>query len=149
MTPDGLNVKVTKTGRVRGPNLSDPQLKAIGDAMVKAQKARWDDGVNASGNQAKPLSKKYFFMKRSVLHQTSPIRDMKMTGATVANFSLRKANNGVIRAENTTRAARDHANRAQGAEEMIGFAGSDQIVVFRESQLQYGLFLQKAWVPIG
>jgi hypothetical protein len=146
---DGLGVKVTKSGRLRGPDLSDPQLKIIGDAMVKAQKARWDDGVNAEGNQAKPLSKKYFFMKRAYTHQTSPIRDMKMTGATVANFTLRKANNGTIRAENTSRAGRSHANRAQSFEEMIGFAGSDQIAVFRESQLQYGLFLQKAWVPIG
>lgn len=146
---DGLNVKVTKTGRLRGPDLSDPQLKAIGDAMVESQKARWDDGVNAEGNQAKPLSKKYFFMKRGFTHQLSPIRDMKMTGATVANFTLRKASNGIVRAENTSRAGRLHANRAQGYEEMIGFAGTDQNRIFRESQLQYGLLLQRAWVPIG
>jgi hypothetical protein len=144
-----FTVKVKKTGRVRGPNLSDPQLKVIGEAMVDAQKKRWDDGINAEGNAARALSKKYFFMKRAATHQTSPIRDMKMTGVTVANFTLRKASGGIIRAENTSRAARDHANRAQGAEQMIGFAGSDQIAVFRESQLQYGVLLQKAWVPIG
>ena len=149
MTPDGLTIKVKKTGRLRGPDLGDPQLKIIGDAMVAAQKQRWDDGINADGNQAKPLSRKYFFMKRAYTHQTSPIRDMKMTGATVNNFTLRKANNGTVRAENTARGPRSHANRAQGYDQMIGLAGSDQIAIFRESQLQYGLLLQKAWVPIG
>jgi hypothetical protein len=56
---------------------------------------------------------------------------------------------GVIRAENTSRETRRRAQRAQKAEEMIGFAGSDQILVFREAQKQYGTWLKKAWVPIG
>lgn len=145
----GVKVVVKKTGRLRAPNLEDPQLKAIGEVMVTAQKARWDDGINASGTAAKKLSKRYFFIKRKYTRQAAPIRDMKMTGATVANFGLRKAAHGVIRAENTTRETRRRATAAQQAEDMIGFAASDQLAVFRASQLQYGIFLQKAWVPIG
>ena len=144
-----LTIRVKKTGRLKGPNLSDPQLKAIGDEMVKAQKERWDDGLNANGNQAKALSKKYFFEKRKYTGQTAPIRDMHMTGETVKNFGLRRASNGQIRAENSTRITRAKASRAQKAEEMIGFAGTDQIAVFRATQLQYGIHLQKAWIPIG
>ena len=144
-----LTIRVKKTGRLKGPNLSDPQLKAIGDEMVKAQKERWDDGLNANGNQAKKLSFKYFKEKQKFTGQANPIRDMHMTGETVKNFGLRRASNGQIRAENSTRITRAKASRAQKAEEMIGFAGTDQIAVFRATQLQYGIHLQKAWIPIG
>lgn len=145
----GLTIKVKKTGRMKGPDLSDPALKAIGDEMLKAQFQRWDDGLNANGNQAKKLSMKYFFEKRKFTGQNAPIRDMKMTGETIKNFSLRRASQGQIRAENTSRVCRGKAQRAQKVEEMIGFAGSDQIAVFRATQLQYGIHLQKAWIPIG
>lgn len=144
-----VKIQVKKTGRVKGPNLEDPQLKAIGEEMVKVQKQRWDDGLNASGNQAKRLSFKYFKEKQKYTGQANPIRDMTMTGETVKNFSLRRASQGSIRAENTSRLTRQKATRAQKAEEMIGFAGSDQIAIFKASQLQYGIYLQKAWVPIG
>jgi hypothetical protein len=146
---DGPKINVKKTGRVREPNLADPQLRAIGDVMVAAQKARWDDGLNADGLPGKKLSKRYFFIKRKYTRQVSPIRDMKMTGDTLKNFALRKAANGVIRAENTTRETRRRANKAQDSEQMIGLSGSDQVAIFRASQLQYGILLQKAWVPIG
>lgn len=144
-----VKVKVTKSGRVKGPNLEDPQLKAIGDEMVRVQKLRWNDGINASGNQAKKLSFKYFKEKQKYTGQVSPIRDMSMTGDTVKNFTLRRAAQGQLRAENTSRLARQKATRAQTAEEMIGFAGSDQIAIFKASQLQYGIYVTKAWVPIG
>jgi hypothetical protein len=144
-----LTVKVKKTGRMKGPDLSDPALKQIGDEMLKAQFRRWDDGLNANGSQAKKLSFKYFKEKQKYTGQTSPIRDMKMTGETIKNFTLRRASQGQIRAENTSRVCRGKAQRAQKAEEMIGFAGSDQIAVFRATQLQYGIHLQKAWIPIG
>jgi hypothetical protein len=144
-----VKVQVKKTGRLKGPNLSDPQLKAIGEEMVKVQKQRWDDGLNAQGNTAKKLSFKYFKEKQKFTGQASPIRDMHMTGETVKNFSLRRAAQGSIRAENTSRLARQKATRAQTAEEMIGFAATDQIAIFKASQLQYGIYLQKAWVPLG
>jgi hypothetical protein len=134
---------------MKGPDLSDPALKAIGDDMLKAQFRRWDDGLNASGNQAKKLSFKYFKEKQKYTGQVSPIRDMHMTGETIKNFALRRASRGQIRAENSTRVTRAKATRAQKAEEMIGFAGSDQLAVFRSTQLQYGIHLQKAWIPIG
>jgi hypothetical protein len=118
--------------------------------MVAAQKDRWSKAINAEGNAAKPLSKKYFFMKRKAMGgRGRPVRDMKMTGVTVENFQLRKAINGIIRAENTTREARKHATKSQKIEEMIGFAGTDQIGVFKDAQAQYGKWPQKAWIPIG
>lgn len=144
-----VKVKVTKSGRVRGPNLSDPQLKEIGEEMVRSQKARWDDAINANGNQAKKLSFKYFKEKQKFTGQASPIRDMTMTGETVKNFTLRRAADGQIRAENTSRVCRGKATRAQTAEEMIGFAGTDQIAIFKASQLQYGIYVKKAWIPVG
>ncbi len=144
-----VKVKVKKSGRVKGPNLADPQLKVIGEEMVTVQKARWDDAINASGNQAKKLSFKYFKEKQKFTQQASPIRDMKMTGETIKNFTLRRAADGQIRAENTSRVCRGKAQRAQQAEEMIGFAGTDQIAIFKATQLQYGIYVKKAWVPIG
>lgn len=148
-----VQVKVKKTGRMKGPNLSDPQLKRIGEVMVKAQLERWSKGINAYGNPARKLSVKYAIAKGSYLRKHGiggrPIRDMKMTGLTVKNFSLRKAADNTIRAENTSREARAHASRANKLEEMIGFAGSDQIAVFQATQQEYGKYLQKAWVTIG
>jgi len=144
-----VKIQVKKTGRVRPPMLDDPQLKAIGDIMVREQKQRWDDGVTADGIHGKKLSRRYFFIKRKFTKQVAPIRDMKMTGATVANFSLRRASRGMIRAENTTRETRKRATTAQQYADMIGFAASDQIAIFRASQAQYGQYLQKAWVPLG
>jgi len=142
-----VKIKVKQTGRIKAPNLSDPQLKLIGTAMVREQKLRWSKGINAEGNQAKKLSVKYAIIKQKTLHKR-PIRDMQMTGGVVTNFMLRKASAGTIRAENTTRLERAKAMRAQSYDEMIGFAGSDQIVVFNESLKQYGTWIQKAWVPI-
>jgi len=142
-----VKVKVKSSGRVRGPNLSDPQLKIIGDAMVKAQKERWAKAVNADGQPAKKLSVKYFFEKRK-LRGGRPVRDMIMTGALAANFQLRKAADGTIRAENTTKVNRDKAKRCQQYDQMIGFSGSDSSVVFNESLKQYGNYLIKAWMPI-
>jgi hypothetical protein len=149
MAKDPLKVKVKRTGRVKEPNLSDPQLKAIGEEMVAAQKLRWSKGINAEGNAAKKLSVKYFFIKRKLRGVSRPVRDMNLSGATIKNFSLRKASNGQIRAENTSRATRKSATGANNIEQMIGFAGTDQNSLFKASQLQYGIYLQRAWVPIG
>lgn len=145
---NSVNVQVTRTGRVRGPNLSDPQMKAVGDQMVQAQKDRWAKAINADGQPAKKLSVKYYFIKRKYKGGGSPVRDMNMTGRTIANFTLRKATNGVIRAENTSRNERAKALRAQSYEQMIGFAVTDSQAVFTEAEKQYGQWLQSAWVPL-
>jgi hypothetical protein len=142
-----LNMRVKKTGRVRGPNLSDPQLRAIGDKMVAEQKARWARSMNAAGVPAKKLSVHYAIIKQKYLHKR-PTRDMVMTGKTLANFSLRKAAEGRIRAENTTRLERAKALRANKYEQMIGIALTDLKVVTDESQAQYGNYVQKAWLPL-
>jgi hypothetical protein len=144
---NNVKINVTKTGRVRGPNLSDPQLKVIGDLMVAEQKARWARGEDASGQPAQKLSVRYAIIKQAVLHKR-PKRDNKMTGLLVQNFTLRKAANGVIRAENTTRLARAHALRANGYDQMIGFAVTDAKVVFAETQAQYGQYVNTAWIPL-
>jgi hypothetical protein len=142
-----FNYNTKKTGRLRGPNLSDPRLKVIGDAMVAAQKDRWDRAVDAEGQAAKKLSVRYAIIKQALLHQR-PKRDMQMTGRTVANFTLRKAADGKIRAENTTRLERQKATRANSYDQMIGFAVSDLKVVFDETKAQYGQYAQTAWVPL-
>jgi len=144
----GVGVRVKQTGRIKGPNLDNGALTAIGEAMVAAQKDRWAKGLNADGVPAKKLSPRYAAIKRKVLKK-EPIRDNYMTGALSRNFSLRKANNGSIRAEATSREARAHANSATRFEQMIGFAGSDQLAVFKTAQAEYGAHLDKAWVPIS
>jgi hypothetical protein len=144
---DGLRVKVTKTGRVRGPNLSDPQLKIIGEQMLAAQKQRWAQGLDADGLQAKPLSKQYAVIKQKA--KGNVLRNMSFTGKTVENFSLRKAADGKIRAENTTRLERAKAQRSQSYDQMIGFAVSDIKVVMNESQKQYQEYVKTAWIPLG
>jgi hypothetical protein len=144
---DSMKVTVKRTGRVRPPNLSDPQLKAIGDKMVAAQKARWAQAVDASGQAAQKLSVKYAIIKQAVLHKRAK-RDMWMTGKTVANFQLRKAADGKIRAENTTKLERAKALRANSYDQMIGFAASDAKVVFTEAQAAFGQYLNTAWIPL-
>lgn len=143
-----VKISVQQTGRVRGPNLSDPALKQIGDKMVAAQKDRWAKAVDASGQPAKKLSVRYAIIKQAALHKRA-VRDMRMTGATIANFTLRKAANGMIRAENTTRLERQKALRANSYDQMIGFAVTDTKVVFDEAQAQYGQYVNTAWIPIG
>ena len=145
---NSVNIKVQQSGRVRGPNLSDPQLKKIGDAMVAEQKARWARAVDASGQPAKKLSVKYAIIKQAALHKR-PVRDMHMTGQTIKNFTLRKAAGGRIRAENTTRLERAKALRANSYDQMIGFAVTDAKVVFAEAQVQYGQYVNTAWIPVG
>jgi hypothetical protein len=146
--PAKLNVKVKKTGRLRTPQLDQGQLTFMGNAIVVAQKQRWAAGINAEGNVAKPLSKRYAFYKSKVTGQTHPKRDMRLFGTAIENFQLRKAVHGTIRAENTTRQARRHAAQAQRADQMIGFAGSDQIKVFGMAQGMYSGYCRRAWVPI-
>lgn len=136
---DGVQVKVTKRGRIRAPNLDNGALTSIGRAMVKAQLLRWAAGVNADGQPAKPLSKRYGFQKSAFrgLEKGAAIRDNKMTGALVDNFTLRKAIQGKIRAEPTQRSAREHATKAQRYDQMIGFAQSDIEVVYSKTIDQY------------
>lgn len=144
---NSVNIQVKKTGRIRGPNLSDPQLKVIGDKMVAAQKDRWSRVVDATGQPAAKLSVRYAIIKQAVLHKRA-VRDMCMTGQTIKNFTLRKAANGTIRAENTTRLERQKAMRANSYDQMIGFANTDAQVVFAEAQAQYGQYLNTAWIPV-
>ena len=145
---NSVKIKVKQTGRVKAPNLADPQLARIGSSMLVAQFARWFKGVNADGIQAKKLSVRYAIIKQKYLHKR-PIRDNWMTGAMAKNFAVRKAADGQIRAENSTRLAREHAQGSQKYEEMIGFAVSDAQVVIGETQKEYGNYVQTAWIPLG
>jgi hypothetical protein len=136
-------------GHVRAPKLEDPQMAKIGQLMVDEQKRRWKKAVDADGMAAKKLSVKYFFLKRQYLGGGTPVRDNQITGLLVKNFTLRKATANQIRAENTSREARQHANQAQGYDQMIGFAISDMKVVFDATQQEYGNYVKTAWVPVG
>jgi len=144
-----MTVKVKRTGRVQAPDLDMRAYTDIGNLMVKNQKERWAKAINAEGNQAKPLSVKYIFEKRAYTGNTKPRRDMKMTGETVANFQLRKARDGVIRAENTNRLARQKAMRAQGYDQMIGFSGEEQVSLFKKADAIFGEKMKHAWIPVN
>lgn len=142
-----MTITVTRTGRIRPPNLPDLQLKAIGLQMVLDQKARWAAGVNADGIPAKKLSVRYAIIKQAVLHKR-PKRDMTMTGRTVANFQLRKAANGIIRAENTTKLERQKCQTVQLYDQMIGFSLSDAKNVFQDIEKEFGKYVGTAWIPL-
>jgi len=142
-----FNMKVTRTGRVRPPNLPDLQLKAIGDKMVAEQKARWAKVIDANGQPAKKLTVRYAIIKQAVLHKKA-VRDMVFTGRTVKNFILRKAAEGKIRAENTTRLERTKALKANQAHQMIGFAMTDAKVVFDGAKVEFGHYVNRAWIPL-
>jgi len=142
-----VSYSIPKSGRLRGPNLSDPQLKAIGDKMVAEQIARWGKAVDASGQKSKNLSVKYAIVKQKLLHKRA-VRDMFLTGATIKNFSLRKAADGRIRAENTTRKERAKALACNNLDQMIGFAMTDAKVVFDTAQAEYGQYCNTAWIPV-
>jgi hypothetical protein len=144
----GVSIKVKGTGRIQVPKLDNGQMTAIGNAMVTEQKRRWAFAVNSDGIAAKKLSVKYSFEKAKYRGTRNPIRDMKMTGRTIENFQLRKAMDNTIRAENTTRLERAKATRAQMYDDMIGFAPTDQMVVFRAANAAYGEYCKKAWVQI-
>lgn len=150
MAKGGFQVKVKRTGRVQVPRLDGGQMQELGETMVAAQKARWAKGMDADGVIARQLSKSYSIVKKKYRNvRGTPLRDNRMTGVLVKNFTLRKAIGNTIRAENTSREGRAHANRAQGYEQMIGLAASDQVVIFRKAQDMYGSALKRAWVPIG
>lgn len=149
MASGGFSFKVKKSGRIKPPNLDHGKLTEIGLQMVAAQKKRWELGLNASGNRAKPLTKRYAFLKRGIRRIQNPVRDMYLTGLTRDNFGLRKAIDNQIRAENTSRETRKRAQRSQNYEQMIGFSGQDQVAVFKASLTAYGEYLKKAWVPLG
>jgi len=142
-----VRIQVKQTGRVQPAKLDHGELTTIGQHMVAAQKDRWSRAINAEGNPAKKLSVKYFFIKRRI-RGGNPVRDYHLTGTLLANFQLRRAMEGQIRAEPTSRKARDEASGAESIEQMIGFAGSDQTALFRDALSTYGKKMQKAWVPL-
>ena len=109
-----FRIAVTESGYLTAPVLSPEQLKYIGDGMVAAQKNRWLHGVNAQDAPAKPL--RPVSAKAKKTYGAQPIRNMLMTGLMQSNFSLRRADSQVIRAENTSREARKHARRSQSFE---------------------------------
>ena len=145
--PTSFKYTTKKTGKLKGPNLSDPQLRIIGELMVEAQTDRWFKSIDATGSPALKLARRYAIIKQSILHKRS-YRDMSLTGMTIKNFTLRKAANGIIRAENTAKLERDKARRANGYDQMIGFAVSDVKVVFEGAQEEYGAYVNTAWIPL-
>ena len=140
-----LGLRVTESGQLAPPTLTSAQLISIGQVMVQAQKDRWAAGINAEGQPARPLHPVTAKGKRT--YGKKPIRDMDMTGLVRNNFSLRRAENNSIRAENTTREARRHARQAQSFESMIGLAPQDEAIIFAHAYRAYGLYLQRAWRP--
>lgn len=140
-----FKMSVDQTGQIAPPILTNAQLMVIGQAMVARQKQRWSRAINAMDGTAKPLSA--VTAKGKLSFGKKPIRDMNMTGLMTANFTLRKATANEIRAENTSRAGRMHARKAQAFEKMIGISPSDRDYLFGLAYRAYGVYLQRAWRP--
>jgi len=140
-----FKMATTQTGELLPPNLTSPQLKAIGQVMVRAQKDRWSRGINADDHSARPLHK--VTAKGKSTYGAKPIRNMVMTGLMEENFTLRKATMTEIRAENTSREARKHARQAQWFEQMIGISPSDRDAIFAATYRAYSAYLKRAWKP--
>ena len=140
-----VKIKVTRTGRVKAPVLDGGKLTAIGNLMVTEQKQRWSKAVSADGSAAPPLSKKYIFIKAKIRRINRPVRDMNLTGTVLQNFMLRKAINSIVRAEPTSRLAREKARGAERYAQMIGFAPSDEKAVYAAAQKEYGELVKALW----
>jgi hypothetical protein len=146
----GCQFWVPYTGKLKKPKLDNGSLTRIGAQMVRQQLARWKQHKNANGQEAKPLSKRYTFIKRKALGiRGKPYRDQRgVEGLLIPNFTLRKAIDNQIRAENTTRKARQHARQAQLIEEMIGLSGAEQVGIIRSTQNEYGALVKKAFIQV-
>jgi hypothetical protein len=144
----GINVEVKQSGRFRPPKLDGGALTAMGQELVRVQLERWENGLNVFDSKAKPLSKKAFFIKRRVRKTSRPVRDLNMTGLLRSNFTLRKAIDNVIRAEPTSRAARQHARQGNAPEQMIGFAGSDMKAAYDEAVKAWGRLAGTLWYRV-
>ena len=140
-----FKLAVTQSGQLAPPVLSPAQRLELGQVMVDTQKARWAKGINAAGQPAAPLHKTTAKAKRTFGRR--PIRDMEMTGLVRQNFSLRKASEVELRAENTTVEARRHARQAQLFEKMIGWAPQDETIFFAHAYRAYSVYLKRAWRP--
>jgi hypothetical protein len=140
-----FKVSVPQSGSLRTPQLTEGQMRGLGEMMVDTQKERWSRGINAAGQSAKPLHRVTAKGKRTFGKQ--PIRDMNMTGLVRRNFTLRKATPTEIRAENTSREGRRHARQAQWFEPMIGLAPQDEVAIVAHAYRAYGLYIQRAWRP--
>jgi hypothetical protein len=147
-----IKIKVQKTIRLRLAKLDHAELTAIGRTMVDNQRKRWARGVSAD-NQAIPLKPRYARMKKAVLKKKgragTPLRDMSLFGVFGKSFRLRLAENNKIRAEATTRQAREHARRANRIVQMIGFSGPEFDSICNLAQKKYGAAFKRAVIRVG
>jgi len=144
-----VKIKLKKSGHIKKPKLDNGQMTRIGKDMVSKQLARWAAHKNASGNEAKPLGRKYVFIKKRIRGGGTQYRDNHLSGVLIENFLLRKAIGNEIRAENTSRIGREHARGADKYEHMIGFSGPEQSAVLKNAQNEYGQYLKSAWIPLN
>ena len=141
-----FKLSVDQTGQLAAPVLTPAQLTEIGNNMVKIQKARWARAENVANESAKPLAKTTAKAKQTF--GQNPVRNMLMTGLVWRDFTLRSATMTEIRAENTSRAGRMHARKAQSFEQMIGFSPAERNEIFGMAYRAYDVYLQRAWRPI-
>jgi hypothetical protein len=163
-----VKVTVKRSVRLRGPNLDNGVLTKIGEVMVSTIKARIAQGLDADGNKALPLSRSYAIFKAGYLKKNRgigtnrPIRDLSLSGASLQNYTLRRAADNVIRADATTRMARLKLTQGQqqqrkrkgvtstlGTSQMFGWEGRNVADVLAETRKQYGDLVKKAVIPIG
>lgn len=163
-----LTVKVKKSVRLRPPKLDGGALTKIGMVMLTQIKERIASGIDADGRKALPLSKYYSIFKAGFLKKNKgtgtnrPIRDLSLTGASMQNYTLRRALDNVIRSDATTRAARQKLTEGQsqvrkskgvaqtlGASQMFGWDGKSTTEVMKETEAQYGKFIRSVVIPVG
>lgn len=140
-----MTMKVVQTGQLKALKLNAAQYRQLGNAMLDANKKRIRRGINAAGNPAKPLSKKYQRIKKKKRGVTRAIRDMWLTGLTMNSYQIVRAHSGVIRAEPRTAEGRKRAWAAQRLEPMFGFTPAEEKAVQKEARAMFGRNTRVLW----
>lgn len=144
-----FTIKVTESGRLKFMNLSRDQLQGIGNRIAAAQVSRWLQGINAQGQPAKPLSKGYAAQKARFTGNPQPKRDNWLTGAMANDFTVRRAGDNKILIYPEQPANRDAAAHSEQYENMIGFAPSDERLVYSEITAAFAALAIEAWEPVN
>ena len=109
------------------PVFSQSQMRGIGQAAIRTEKARLASGVNVNDAPAKPLSRNYARRKRRI--RGSAIRDLNLTGSTIAALGIVESSPLSVVIGFTTPEAARRAALDENVDQMVGLSPHDQVVV--------------------
>lgn len=144
-----IKMRLRQTGHLKQLKLTAAQYRELGEAMLRANKRRIGQGINAEGRPAKPLSRKYSAIKKRVRRVAAPKRDMKLTGATLKSYQIVRSYGGLIRAEPKGEVTRRRAFFAQRLEPMFGFTDYEEKAVLRKARSMFGRNTQFLWTAVN